>query len=63
MVEATILGIEKDEANYEVFNVGLGKAIDVNTVASTLTRAYDSNSKLLYQVIIDWVILEIIMQI
>jgi len=46
VVEATILGIEKDEANYEVFNVGLGEAIDVNTVASTLTRAYDSNSKI-----------------
>ncbi|WP_151948816.1 NAD-dependent epimerase/dehydratase family protein [Aliarcobacter butzleri] len=46
VVEATILGIEKDEANYEVFNVGLGQAIDVNTVASTLTRAYDSNSKI-----------------
>lgn len=46
VVEATILGIEKDEANYEVFNVGLGEAIDVNTVASTLTRAYDSSSKI-----------------
>ncbi|MGJ0300972.1 NAD-dependent epimerase/dehydratase family protein [Aliarcobacter cryaerophilus] len=46
VVEATILGIEKDEANYEVFNVGLGKAIDVNTVASILTRAYDSKSKI-----------------
>ncbi|MCT7554561.1 NAD-dependent epimerase/dehydratase family protein [Aliarcobacter butzleri] len=46
VVEATILGIEKDEANYEVFNVGLGEAIDVNTVASTLTRAYDSKSKI-----------------
>ncbi|MDX4067807.1 SDR family NAD(P)-dependent oxidoreductase [Aliarcobacter skirrowii] len=46
VVEATILGIEKDEANYEVFNVGLGEAIDVNTVASTLTRAYNSNSKI-----------------
>lgn len=46
VVEATILGIEKDEANYEVFNVGLGEAIDVNTVASTLVKAYDSNSKI-----------------
>ena len=46
VVEATILGIEKNEANYEVFNVGLGEAIDVNTVASTLTRAYDSKSKI-----------------
>ena len=45
VVEATILGIEKDEANYEVFNVGLGKAIDVNTVASTLIKAYRSDSK------------------
>lgn len=46
VVEATILGIEKDEANYEVFNVGLGEAIDVNTVASTLVKQYGSNSKI-----------------
>ena len=46
VVDATILGIEKDEANYEVFNVGLGKAIDVNTVANTLVKEYDSNSKI-----------------
>ena len=46
VVEATILGIEKDEANYEVFNVGLGKAIDVNTVADTLVKTYNSNSKI-----------------
>jgi dTDP-L-rhamnose 4-epimerase len=45
VVNATILGIEKDEANFEVFNVGLGKAIDVNTVASTLVDAYGSSSK------------------
>lgn len=46
IVEATILGIEKDEANYEIFNVGLGKAIDVNTVASTLVNEYSSNVKI-----------------
>jgi len=46
VVDATILGIEKDEANYEVFNVGLGKAIDVNTVASTLVKEYGSNSNI-----------------
>lgn len=46
VVEATILGIENDEANYEVFNVGLGEAIDVNTVASTLVKTYASNSKI-----------------
>ena len=46
VVDATILGIEKDEANYEVFNVGLGKAIDVMTVANTLVKAYDSESSI-----------------
>ena len=29
-----------------MFNVGLGEAIDVNTVADTLVRAYDSSSKI-----------------
>ena len=46
VVDAIILGIEKDEANYEVFNVGLGLAIDVNKVASTLVKEYKSNSKI-----------------
>ena len=46
VVDATILGIEKDEANYEVFNVGIGLAIDVNKVASTLVKEYKSNSKI-----------------
>lgn len=46
VVAATVLGIEKDEANYEVFNVGLGQAIDVHTVASTLVKQYGSNSKI-----------------
>jgi dTDP-L-rhamnose 4-epimerase len=46
IVEATILGIEKEEANGEVFNVGLGEAIDVNRVASTLVKTYASNSKI-----------------
>ena len=46
VVDATILGIEKDEANFEVFNVGLGEAVDVNTVARTLVRTYNSNSKI-----------------
>lgn len=41
VVEATILGIEKDEANGEVFNVGTGEAIDVLTVAKTLIGAYN----------------------
>ena len=46
IVDATILGIEKDEANGEVFNVGFGEAIDVLTVANTLVKAYTSSSKI-----------------
>jgi dTDP-L-rhamnose 4-epimerase len=40
VVNATILGIEKKEANNEIFNVGTGVAIDVLTVAKTLIDAY-----------------------
>ena len=43
VVDATILGIEKDEANYQVFNVGLGEAVDVLRVANTLKHAYGSD--------------------
>jgi dTDP-L-rhamnose 4-epimerase len=46
VVDATVLGIEKAEANYEVFNVGLGKAINVLTVANSLVKEYNSNSKI-----------------
>ena len=46
VVEATILGIEKDEANYEAFNVGSGVAINVLTVANTLINAYNSRSRI-----------------
>jgi len=40
VVNATILGIEKEKANNEIFNVGTGEAIDVLTVAKTLIDAY-----------------------
>jgi dTDP-L-rhamnose 4-epimerase len=46
VVDATILGVEKEEANYEVFNVGLGKAIDVMTVSKALVNTYNSKSKI-----------------
>ncbi len=42
VVNATILGIENPEANYEVFNVGSGIATSVLTVAETLRRLYGS---------------------
>lgn len=46
VVEATILGIEKEEAAYHVFNVGSGVATDVLTVAQTLKNAYQSDSNI-----------------
>lgn len=46
VVEATLLGIEKEEANFQVFNVGAGVATDVLTVARTLKNAYQSDSNI-----------------
>ena len=43
VVDATILGIEKDEANDEVFNVGSGLAITVKEVAESLKRLFMSD--------------------
>lgn len=43
VVDATILGIEKEEANGHVFNVGTGVATDVLEVANSLIKAYDIN--------------------
>lgn len=40
VVAATILGIEKEEANGHVFNVGTGVATDVLEVANSLIKAY-----------------------
>jgi dTDP-L-rhamnose 4-epimerase len=40
VIDATILGIEKEKANNEVFNVGTGVATDVITVANTLIKNY-----------------------
>jgi dTDP-L-rhamnose 4-epimerase len=40
VVNATILGIEKEEANNEIFNVGTGIATNVITVANELKKNY-----------------------
>lgn len=40
VVDATVLGIEKETANNQVFNVGTGVAIDVITVATELSNNY-----------------------
>jgi len=42
-VDATILGIEKEEANDEVFNVGSGEATTVKEVADSLKKFYNSD--------------------
>ena len=41
VVNATILGLEKEEANGHAFNVGTGIATDVLTVAQTLVKKYN----------------------
>lgn len=40
VVDATVLGLEKDSANGHSFNVGTGVATDVMTVATTLIEKY-----------------------
>lgn len=44
VVDATILSIFSDDANYQVFNVGSGVAINVITVAKSLLKAYGRES-------------------
>lgn len=43
VINATILGIEKDEANGNVYNVGTGVATNVLEVANSLIAAYNIN--------------------
>lgn len=46
VVDATILGLEMDEANGEIFNVGTGEATDVITVANKLKANYNGSTKI-----------------
>lgn len=43
VVTATILGIEKEEANFQVFNVGSGVQTTVLEVAQTLKKLYNAD--------------------
>lgn len=43
VVNATVLGIEKKEADFEVFNVGSGTATSVLEVAESLKKQYQSD--------------------
>lgn len=42
VVDATILGLEHEEANDQIFNVGTGKATTILEAAQALINAYDS---------------------
>jgi len=43
VVDATVLALEKKEANHQIFNVGSGVATTVNQVANSLKECYNSN--------------------
>lgn len=43
VVDATILGLENESANFQSFNVGTGEATTVIKVAETLKKAYKSD--------------------
>ncbi len=45
VVQATILGLEKEEGNNLVFNVGSGMSTTVNNLTKILLKKYNSNSK------------------
>jgi len=48
-VDATIIAIEKDEANYEVLNVGSGYPLSIIDMTKMLIKQYKSNSRILIQ--------------
>jgi dTDP-L-rhamnose 4-epimerase len=47
VVDATILGIERSEADHNILNVGSGQRIDVITVANKLKANFKSAAKIL----------------
>jgi len=46
VTDAIILGMEKDKANFESFNVGSGEKTEVLTIAKVLREKYNSNVKI-----------------
>lgn len=46
VIDATILGIEKEDAAFEIFNVGNGKGTSVLEVAESLKKQFLSNIKI-----------------
>ncbi len=45
IVQANLLAMEKEEANYKVFNVGTGKSVTIKKVAETVSELLDKNIK------------------
>ncbi|MCH7568939.1 MAG: SDR family NAD(P)-dependent oxidoreductase [Nanoarchaeota archaeon] len=45
IVQANMLAMEKDEANYEVFNVGSGQAISIKQIAEIIAKLYNKDIK------------------
>jgi len=43
VVDATVLALEKEDANHQIFNVGSGVATTVSQVANSLKEFYNSN--------------------
>jgi len=46
IVQANLLAMEKEEADYEFFNVGTGKPISINTVIKELIKLFGKNSEM-----------------
>jgi dTDP-L-rhamnose 4-epimerase len=46
VVDAIILGIEKESANFEIFNVGSGEETNIIDVANILKKKYNSNAEI-----------------
>ena len=53
VVEATILALEKEEANHQIFNVGSGEPTTVSQVANSLKSLYNSNANISIVVVLD----------
>jgi dTDP-L-rhamnose 4-epimerase len=43
VVDATLLALEKSEANFESFNIGTGVCTNVIAIANTLKKLYKTN--------------------
>jgi dTDP-L-rhamnose 4-epimerase len=46
VVDATVLGLERPEAAYKIFNIGSGKLLTVLSVAEMLVKYYESHIKI-----------------